>query len=492
MADSYSVKARLSAVDSGFTSTLRNAIGATDSLASRLKSGFSFGILTGAGQKAFSMLTGSVSGLISEINSSSIAWKNFESNMSIVGKSADEIAKIKKELQTYAEQTIYSASDMASTYAQLAAVGTKNTTELVKGFGGLAAAAENPKQAMKTLSQQGTQMAARPTVAWQDFKLMLEQTPAGMAAVAKQMGMTSAEMVTAIQAGEISTQDFFAAISAVGNSDAFANMATTAKSMGQSMDSMKESLSNKLQPAFEALSQVGIKVLDNIGNKINKINADALAAKVKAAVNTVNQFLNVLKTSFSGVGKAFGSAFSAIGKALSKNNAGFSKTTALQKFKSVCEAVAGALTKFAGFLEKHADTIAKVLPYAAKLAAAFVAYKILNSIAPGVTAFAKGLVSMAGKGIATLAAKLFGIAGGQKAVGTASASSSPSIWQSALAILSLGAAVLLACAGLALLAQTAIALVSAGAPAIIMMLGLVGLLLSFPQVSLLPVAVMQP
>ena len=43
-------------------------------------------------------------------------------------------------------------------------------------------AAENPQQAMKTLSQQGVQMAAKPTVAWQDFKLMLEQTPAGIAA----------------------------------------------------------------------------------------------------------------------------------------------------------------------------------------------------------------------------------------------------------------------------------------------------------------------
>ena len=78
MAESYSVKARLSATDSGFISTLKNALGATDSLASKLKSGFSFGILTGMGQKAFSSLTSGVSGLISEINSSNAAWKTFE------------------------------------------------------------------------------------------------------------------------------------------------------------------------------------------------------------------------------------------------------------------------------------------------------------------------------------------------------------------------------------------------------------------------------
>ncbi|WP_153049530.1 tape measure protein, partial [Streptococcus suis] len=137
-----------------------------------------------------------------------------------------EIAGVKKELQSFATETIYSASDMASTYSQLAAVGIKSTKELVTGFGGLAAAAENPGQAMKTLSTQAVQMAAKPTVAWADFKLMLEQTPAGISAVAKHMGMSTAEMVTAVQDGKIATQDFFDAINAVGNNDTFRKMAT--------------------------------------------------------------------------------------------------------------------------------------------------------------------------------------------------------------------------------------------------------------------------
>lgn len=100
--------------------------------------------------------------LVAGLNESSAAWKTFQANMQMNGKTADEISKIKGELKDFAEQTIYSASDMASTYSQLEAVGTKNTTALVKGFGGLAAAASDPTQAMKTLSQQATQMAAKP------------------------------------------------------------------------------------------------------------------------------------------------------------------------------------------------------------------------------------------------------------------------------------------------------------------------------------------
>ena len=77
---------------------------------------------------------------------------------------------------------------------------------------------------MKTLSQQGTQMAAKPMVAWQDFKLMLEQTPAGIAAVAREMGMSTSELVSAVQSGTVKTEDFFNAVE--GNSKAFTKMAT--------------------------------------------------------------------------------------------------------------------------------------------------------------------------------------------------------------------------------------------------------------------------
>lgn len=98
---------------------------------------------------------------------------------------------------------------MASTYAQLAAVGVKDTGKLVKAFGGLAASAENPKQAMKSISQQMTQAVGRPTVAWQDFRIMLEQAPAGMAKVAKSMGKNLDELVADIQAGRVKTSDFW-------------------------------------------------------------------------------------------------------------------------------------------------------------------------------------------------------------------------------------------------------------------------------------------
>lgn len=232
--------------------------------------------------------------LVAGLNESSAAWKTFQANMQMNGKTADEISKIKGELKDFAEQTIYSASNMASTYSQLEAVGTKNTTALVKGFGGLAAAASDPTQAMKTLSQQATQMAAKPKVAWEDFRFMLEQTPAGMAAVAKQLGMSATEMVARVKDGELATEDFFDAIAKVGTNDAFTKLTTEYKTVGQATDGLIETLTGQLQPAFDTLSQVGINAISGITDKISA--GSPIIEKLTTTVNTLVDKLNSMST----------------------------------------------------------------------------------------------------------------------------------------------------------------------------------------------------
>lgn len=291
MPESYSVKAVLSAADSGFTAMMNKASKATDSFADKFKSGLGIGAGMAVANSAISTVSNGIRSMAGELSSATATWKTFRSNMGISGKSEKHIAKVQKQLQTFAEQTIYSSSDMASTYAQLSAVGTKNTTKLVKGFGGLASAAENPAQAMKTLSQQATQMAAKPTIAWEDFKLMVDQTPAGVAAVAKQMGRSTQQLIKDVQAGTISTQEFFDAIAAAGTSKKFTKMATTYKTVGQAMDGLQETAANKLQPAFEKLSDTGVKAISAIIDKLSAIDGNALAQKITPFTKALNKVI---------------------------------------------------------------------------------------------------------------------------------------------------------------------------------------------------------
>lgn len=318
MAQSYSVTAVLSAVDKNFTSAMGKAQSALGGMQNMLGSGLSFGVFTGIGQKAFATLTSAASGLASELESTSAAWQTFEKNAEMNGHTAKEIAATKKELQSFAQQTVYSASDMATTYAQLDAVGIDAADSLVKGFGGIAAAAENPTQAMKTLSQQGVQMAAKPKVAWQDFKLMLEQTPAGISAVAKEMGMTTSELVSAVQEGEVKTDAFFKAVEKVGTSEAFTKLATTYKTAGQAMDGLSETVTNKLMPAFDVLQSHGIKVIESVIDKIDSFDGQKFADEISniftafetggvaGALSEITGQLDKLPDSVKGVAAAFG------------------------------------------------------------------------------------------------------------------------------------------------------------------------------------------
>lgn len=473
MAESYSVKAILSAQDKGFTSAFKSAMSSANSLKSTLTSGLGFGIMAGIGQKALGTITSGIGGMVSELNSSSAAWKTFNGNMSMLGKGADEISSVKKELQEFAEDTIYSASDMASTYAQLSAVGIKSTNKLVKGFGGLAAAAENPKQAMKTLSQQATQMAAKPAVAWADFKLMIEQTPAGIAAVAKEMGMSTTELVQNVQAGTIATEDFFDAIAKVGTNDAFTKLATEYKTVDQAMDGLTETVSNKLAPSFDVLSGRAIKSLDGIINKFGEMDGDAIAGKLTSFLDKASGYWNVLKTEASEVKAAFGDAFSAIGKDLGKVTGAFGSTESINSFAGVMDSASGALQTFAGFLEDHSEVIAKVIPQIPKLVVAYKGFKIAKSVAPFVGAFTSAIVGLAGAGISKIAGKLFGISKGQEAVGKSSSSSSKKMIASAKSFMMLGAGVALISAGFFLLAQGAKAVADSGPLAVGVLAGLV-------------------
>lgn len=325
-------------------------INSLQEVATKIKGGFAFGVMAKAGSSAFSALTSGAQEMIGEINSSVKTWKTFEGNMKNFGKNKKQISAVKKELQSYAETTVYNSSEMASTYAQLEAVGvgsmkslSKGTSGLVKGFGGLAAAAEDPSQAMKSLSQQATQMAAKPKVAWEDFKIMLEQSPAGMAAVAKTMGISTEKLISQVQDGKIKTEAFFAAIEKAGGSKGFQKMATQAKTMDQALDGVKEGIANKLMPAFELFSSIGIKAIDSLADKISGIDANGLAKKISGAIDAISPYWTVLKTAASDVAGAFGEAFSAIGDSFSELTGSFGSKDSVSGFSDVIGGITGAL-----------------------------------------------------------------------------------------------------------------------------------------------------
>lgn len=447
-------------------------------------------------------LTSTVGGMYGELSSNTKAWKTFEGNLTQVWGTSDKtkakITEVRKTLQNYAAQTIYSASDMAQTYSQLAAVGIQNTDKLVMGFGGLAAAAENPTQAMKTLSQQATQMAAKPKVQWMDFKLMLEQTPAGIAAVAKQMGMSTAEMVKAVQDGKISTQDFFDAISAVGTNDTFSKMATEFKTIDQAVDGLKENVANNLAPVFDVLNKAGIKAVESLTNSLNKINFEKVASMAQRAIDKVGEFFNKFKDTgaLSAAGKAIGNVLKALsGGKGDWTDFGTTLGNIVTKISEAASAIANFVGKMEpGQLQSWIATFASVIggfklfsaitgssPIGAilgKLGEKFSifgqkgesgskragnSFKLLDKIFGTINKAIGGLLTQVSKFLTSIA----------NGLAKAASKANPAQWLSmGAAMLMVGAGVALVAGGIYILVQAAIQLGSAGTSAQLALVGL--------------------
>lgn len=287
-------------------SRLKEAIsGGSSGGGSMFKSMVGGTVVGGAINKGMELASTGIRSMIGELNEAQTSWTTFEGNMRQIGKSPAEIAKAKSQLQRFAEQTIYGAADMSSTYSQLAAVGTKNTTQLVKGFGGLAAAATNPAQAMKTLSEQATQMAAKPKVQWEDFKLMVQQTPAGMAAVAKTMGMSLTDLISKIQDGKIKTEDFFNAVAKTGTNANFSKMATQYKTIGDAVQGLKEQVTNGLLKTWGKVSQIGIQAVNQLSDALSKVNFEKIGDGLLNGIKEFEPAFEELKTGFDDFKKGF-------------------------------------------------------------------------------------------------------------------------------------------------------------------------------------------
>ena len=361
--------------------------------------------------KGMGLAGSGIRSMLGELNEASTSWQTFEGNMHQLGASNTEINKAKAEMQKFAQQTIYSASDMSSTYAQLAAVGTKNTAQLVKGFGGLASAADNPQQAMKTLSEQATQMAAKPKVQWQDFKLMLEQTPAGISAVAKTMGESTTQLIKNIQDGKVKTQDFLNAVAKTGTNANFSKMATQYKTVGQAMDGLKETLANKLQPAFDKVGKIGIKAVEGITDRLGNINGEKLGDNLVNIIQSVkskfdnlkNHFMNGFANSFNidgfrnmitAVGSAINNvknAFSGVGGSLA-NLLGSLAGKGLNGISSIITNIANAISKMSPSQIRAVGTaIASLAGALALLKGAGSVAGIISNIASGLSAIKGGL-----------------------------------------------------------------------------------------------------
>ena len=230
------------------------------------------GAVAGAVAALTTKLIGAVSNLTGEMTDMYDASIKFPKVIQSMGGSTDFAAKSFDSLRKYADDTIYSLEDMTKTFGTLYAVSGDKAEPLVKALGGVSALASNATQAMDSWSLQLTQMVSKPSVAWQDFRILLEQNPAAISKIAESMGKTSSQIVQDVQNGTLSTEDFLTALQNVGNDPSLQKMATDSDNFKNATGQLQASVVSAGQKILEKFGPTMVDVINNAADSVKKVS----------------------------------------------------------------------------------------------------------------------------------------------------------------------------------------------------------------------------
>ena len=480
MAESFSVKAILSAQDKGFKSVFGAATKSAKELKSTLMGGIGFGAMMVIGQKAVSVVSGSLSGLTKETINTSDAMQKLQQAMRFSGYAEDEIQRIAGAtgtLKTYADKTVFSLQDVMSTFGSLSANGVKDAEKLTESVGNAVAVFGGGAQEFSSVALAFSQAMASGALHAQDWNQIVNASPQLAGGLRKELiklnPVLGEDFKQAMEDGAITADLLGQAMNNIGMTDMAREAAQSVTTFEGAMGNLEATVTSGMQSIYDSF--VKGKAVDAINQFNGKVESafSRLQTWIPATMIRLGSYWKILKREASQVSGAFVDAFGAIRKELGKLIPAFGSTESVNGFRDAIQGAGDALQAFAGFLEEHADIIARVIAELPKLIVAYKGFKIAKSVAPFVGAFTSAITGLAGAGISAIAGKLFGISKGQREVGVSSRENVKSTMESAKAFMMLGAGVALISAGFFLLSQGAKAVADSGPLAVAVLVGMV-------------------
>lgn len=479
MAESFSVKAILSAQDKGFKSVFGAATRSAKELKSTLMGGIGFGAMMAIGQKAVSVVSGSLSGLTKETINTSDAMQKLQQAMRFSGYAEDEIQRIAGAtgtLKTYADKTVFSLQDVMSTFGSLSANGVKDAEKLTESVGNAVAVFGGGAQEFSSVALAFTGDGSGALHA-QDWNQIVNASPQLAGGLRKELiklnPILGEDFKQAMEDGAITADLLGQAMNNIGMTDMAREAAQSVTTFEGAMGNLEATVTSGMQSIYDSF--VKGKAVDAINQFNGKVESvfSRLQTWIPATMIRLESYWKILKKEASQVSGAFGDAFGAIRKELGKLIPAFGSTESVNGFRDAIQGAGDALQAFAGFLEEHADIIARVIAELPKLIVAYKGFKIVKPFIPVVAGFTGAIMRLAGAGVSKIAGKLFGISKGQREVGVSSRESMKSTMESAKAFMMLGAGVALISAGFFLLSQGAKAVADSGPLAVAVLVGMV-------------------
>jgi tape measure domain-containing protein len=400
------------------------------------------GLISGVMQSVTGAAIGAFSGLSGDIIEASDSAQKFGQTLKFAGMGDAEIQKLTASTQKYADQTVYSISDIRNITSQLAANGVKGYSSLAEAAGNLNAVAGGNADTFKSVGMVLTQTAGAGKLTTENWNQLADAIPGASGVLQKAMlknGAYTGNFRDAMAKGEITADEFNKAIQDVGMTDvakqaatstqtiegAWGNLQASAVSIGTKiLDSVKPAVTGAMSSLADLFSNVGTGmqgVLDILlkGDYTGALREafgleedspivdflfnlrDTALSMFNSVKEGASQLWGIMKPILSGIMGAIPGIVSGIGALINGAKPiltviGGALVTAMVAAWTVTEKVIQVLGKFGDWLSSH-QTVATV--FATAIGGLVLAWKALQAAAAVNTFFesvqaAGGLVGM--------------------------------------------------------------------------------------------------
>lgn len=281
------------------------AFGNVDKSSSKSSSGLGkFGAAAGAVgglvSSGIGMAVDAIGDLTGDIIEASDSADKFKSTLNFAGLDTGTIDALTASTQTYADQTVYSISDIRNVTAQLAANGVQGFDKLAEAAGNLNAVAGGNAETFSSVGMVLTQTAGAGKLTTENWNQLADAIPGASGKLQEAMlknGAYTGNFRDAMEKGEISADEFNQAIMDLGMTDAAKEAATSTSTIEGAMGNLEASVVG-----------VGTTILDQFKGPLTS-GISMLAQGISGLSGVFTRLVQSIGPILSQIGTTFQTAF---------------------------------------------------------------------------------------------------------------------------------------------------------------------------------------
>ena len=212
-------------------------------------------------------------GFIKDAAAASDATDKFVATMSFAGMDTSAITAAKDAAKSYADQTVYDLPTIQNMTAQLASNGVKDYTGLTQAAGNLNAVAGGNADTFKSVAMVMTQTAGAGKLTTENWNQMADAIPGAAGPLMKAMqdaGAYTGNFRDAMAAGQITSDEFNAALQKLGTDPVAVEAARSTKTFEGAIGGLQATINSGLMSALNAMKPAITGAINLLSNGLGK------------------------------------------------------------------------------------------------------------------------------------------------------------------------------------------------------------------------------